>query len=79
MQWDHVYVPVLPVQLLEFISAPTPFLIGVHPGSLAHRRDEFMEHVNEIEDAVVVDLDNNKIRMPTHEVPQVSAAWTFLF
>lgn len=28
-----------------------------------------MEHVNELSDAVVVDLDSNRIRMPSHDVP----------
>uniref|UniRef100_S4RUS8 UDENN domain-containing protein n=1 Tax=Petromyzon marinus TaxID=7757 RepID=S4RUS8_PETMA len=30
MSWQHVYIPLLPPHLLEYCSAPMPFLIGVH-------------------------------------------------
>lgn len=69
-KWDHVYVPVLPLQLIEFLNAPTPFIIGVHPGSLAHRREEFLRTPCP-DDVVVVDLDNNAITMPSHNVPSL--------
>jgi len=38
--WDHVYIPVLPLQLLEFVNAPTPFIMGVHPGPLQQRNSD---------------------------------------
>ena len=41
-KWEHVYVPVLPLQLLEFVNAPTPFIMGVHPGTLPSRRDQLL-------------------------------------
>jgi hypothetical protein len=41
-KWEHVYVPVLPLQLLDFVSAPTPFIMGVHPGTLPSRRDALL-------------------------------------
>ena len=41
-KWEHVYVPVLPLQLLEFVNAPTPFIMGVHPGTLPARRDRLL-------------------------------------
>ncbi len=41
-KWEHVYVPVLPLQLLDFVSAPTPFIMGVHPGTLPSRRDTLL-------------------------------------
>lgn len=30
LRWQHVYIPVLPLDLLDFTQAPTPFLVGVH-------------------------------------------------
>jgi hypothetical protein len=27
---SYVYIPILPSALLDFISAPTPFIMGVH-------------------------------------------------
>ncbi|CAG7816562.1 unnamed protein product [Allacma fusca] len=29
MYWQHIYIPVLPTQLQDYLSAPMPFLIGV--------------------------------------------------
>ena len=29
MQWQHIYIPILPKQLIEYLNAPMPFLIGV--------------------------------------------------
>lgn len=30
LRWMHVYIPVLPYSLVDYIEAPTPFLIGLH-------------------------------------------------
>ena len=29
MHWQHIFIPVLPMQLIDYLSAPMPFLIGV--------------------------------------------------
>jgi hypothetical protein len=29
-EWQHVYVPILPDCLIEFVASPTPFIMGVH-------------------------------------------------
>lgn len=29
MIWQHIYIPVLPVALIDYLLAPMPFLIGV--------------------------------------------------
>ena len=29
MSWQHIYIPVLPKHLIEYLSAPMPYLIGV--------------------------------------------------
>ncbi len=29
MHWQHIFIPVLPHHLLDYLSAPMPFLIGV--------------------------------------------------
>lgn len=29
MHWQHIFIPVLPNHLLDYLSAPMPFLIGV--------------------------------------------------
>ncbi len=29
MSWQHIYIPILPAQLQDYLAAPMPFLIGV--------------------------------------------------
>ena len=36
-RWEHVYIPVLPLQLIEFVNAPIPFIMGVNSYSLRQR------------------------------------------
>ena len=33
-EWPHVYVPVLPLNMLLFFEAPLPFVFGVFPEAL---------------------------------------------
>ena len=28
--YSHIYIPILPASLLDFIASPTPYLMGVH-------------------------------------------------
>lgn len=28
--YSHVYIPILPIDMLDFVSSPTPFLMGTH-------------------------------------------------
>jgi len=58
MSWQHIYIPVLPTQLMEYLYAPMPFLIGVPDAILKRVRR------NELGDAVMFDADNNKIETP---------------
>lgn len=36
LTWEHVYIPILPTRLSEFLNAPTPFLMGCHVQVLSH-------------------------------------------
>lgn len=29
MSWQHIFIPVLPTKLMDYLSAPMPFLIGI--------------------------------------------------
>jgi hypothetical protein len=57
--WQHVYVPLLPTQLLEYLSAPVPFIMGVHTSCLASQ-----EGIESLPFSVVVHLDFNKVAPP---------------
>ncbi|KAK3881737.1 hypothetical protein Pcinc_013820 [Petrolisthes cinctipes] len=55
-KYSHVYIPILPATLVEVLSTPTPFIMGVH-SSLQHE-------VVELLDVIVADLDGGSIRVP---------------
>ncbi|KUG02011.1 DENN domain-containing protein 4C [Phytophthora nicotianae] len=58
--FQQVYIPLLPLSLVEFICAPVPFFMGV-------RSDQRLERLV-AEGVILVDLDNNDIRVPLNEV-----------
>ena len=51
--WHHIYIPILPHYLLEFVQAPTPFVMGV-PAEYRNRLPSGPE-------IVFVDLDNGYV------------------
>eukprot|EP01117_Protostelium_nocturnum_P011116 TRINITY_DN4038_c0_g1_i3.p1 TRINITY_DN4038_c0_g1~~TRINITY_DN4038_c0_g1_i3.p1 ORF type:complete len:1676 (+),score=537.61 TRINITY_DN4038_c0_g1_i3:314-5029(+) len=53
--WFHVYVPVLPPTLVDYIQAPTPFIMGLHRNLLPNST----ELISEVD---IVDLDAGIIR-----------------
>eukprot|EP00644_Phytophthora_capsici_P003952 jgi/Phyca11/544667/estExt2_Genewise1Plus.C_PHYCAscaffold_150402 len=56
---QQVYIPLLPLSLVEFICAPVPFFMGI-------RSDQRLERLL-TEGVILVDLDNNDIRLPPNE------------
>jgi hypothetical protein len=54
LSWQHVYIPVLPNGLIDMVSSPTPFFMGISPQ--AARKMEPMD----IEDVMLLDLDSSK-------------------
>ncbi|XP_056011231.1 DENN domain-containing protein 1B-like isoform X13 [Ostrea edulis] len=56
MHWQHLFIPVLPAFLIDYLSAPMPYLIGAHKTLLGKVKE------NELGDAVVVDVDQNEIK-----------------
>lgn len=51
--WHHIYIPVLPLKVIDFVCAPMPFLVGIHR---SYTPDELM-----LQGVIVVDLDQNTI------------------
>ncbi|KAK7481835.1 hypothetical protein BaRGS_00026861, partial [Batillaria attramentaria] len=56
LKYSYVYIPILPVSLLEVLTTPTPFIAGVH----ASLKDQVMDLL----DVILVDLDGGDIRIP---------------
>jgi hypothetical protein len=62
LNWQHIYIPVLPKSLLTFCCAPMPFVVGV--------LESFLPEVGTLpmEQVLIVDLDdNNFLRTPADE------------
>ena len=55
--WDHIYIPILPSRMLSYLQAPVPFLVGINREYF----DTPIEQENRPSDAVLIDLDNDKI------------------
>ncbi|CAG0918019.1 unnamed protein product [Notodromas monacha] len=58
MNWQHIFIPLLPLKLIEYLSAPMPFLVGVPAPIFAKVRR------NEIGEAVILNADDNRIESP---------------
>uniref|UniRef100_A0A671S632 DENN domain-containing protein 3-like n=1 Tax=Sinocyclocheilus anshuiensis TaxID=1608454 RepID=A0A671S632_9TELE len=77
LRWQHPFVPVLSRQMLDFIMAPTAFLMGCHTS-------HFEEVAEELDDLVLVDIDqgtvlslsSNRLELP--DVP-LTARDCFIF
>uniref|UniRef100_A0A3B3ZDS1 UDENN domain-containing protein n=1 Tax=Periophthalmus magnuspinnatus TaxID=409849 RepID=A0A3B3ZDS1_9GOBI len=54
LSWQHPYVPVLARSMLDFLMAPTAFLMGCH---ISH----FEEVASETDDLVLINLDNGSV------------------
>ncbi|CAB4065061.1 SBF1_2 [Lepeophtheirus salmonis] len=57
LKYSHVFIPILPSALIEVLSTPTPFIIGLHA---SHRH----EVLSDLLDVVVVDLDGGSVSIP---------------
>ncbi|KAM3969054.1 LOW QUALITY PROTEIN: DENN domain-containing protein 1A [Aphomia sociella] len=62
MSWQHIFIPILPKHLVDYLLAPMPFLIGVPKCVMESVR------MSEIGDVVIVDVDINELRTPFHDV-----------
>ncbi|XP_066962449.1 DENN domain-containing protein 1B isoform X4 [Macrobrachium rosenbergii] len=62
MQWQHIFIPVLPEHLTDYLLAPMPYLIGVNSSLLSKVQ---MEDIGE---AVILDADNNVVKTPFNDL-----------
>ncbi|XP_067941668.1 DENN domain-containing protein 1A-like isoform X2 [Watersipora subatra] len=59
--WQHLFIPVLPEAILDFVLAPMPYIIGVQQG-LMHKVKAM-----ELDDAVILDIDDGSIKTSTDD------------
>jgi hypothetical protein len=57
LKWRYVYIPVLPSSMLDYLSAPMPFIIGIHKEHLPRKREQ-------LDELVVVMADEDTIYLP---------------
>jgi DENN (AEX-3) domain/ENTH domain len=53
LNWQHLYIPVLPPHLFQYLAAPVPYLIGMQTSMMPK-----LEQTQEIGEVVVINLDN---------------------
>ncbi|XP_062343302.1 DENN domain-containing protein 3 isoform X2 [Osmerus eperlanus] len=66
LSWQHPYVPVLSCQMLDFVMAPTAYLMGCH---LQH----YEEVAAETEDLVLVNIDEGMVACSCSETLDLPA------
>ena len=64
LQWQHLYIPVLPPHLWQYLAAPYPYLIGILTSAAARKLD----HTDGLGEVLLVNLDTNA--METRNIPQ---------
>ena len=64
MRWSHLYIPILPRMLCPMLDAPVPYIVGV----IRENWSTAEEHV--ARDAIVVDLDQNKVVLGP-DIPEI--------
>ncbi|XP_071628069.1 DENN domain-containing protein 1A isoform X5 [Temnothorax longispinosus] len=62
MIWQHIYIPVLPLSLIDYLLAPMPFLIGVPTLTLQKVPK------SDLGEVVILDADNNTIESPFQDL-----------
>ncbi|XP_069764357.1 myotubularin-related protein 5 isoform X7 [Narcine bancroftii] len=56
LKYSFTYIPILPAQLIEVLSSPTPFIIGIH--------SSFRADMQDLLDVIVADLDGSTVVIP---------------
>ncbi|KAK7291804.1 hypothetical protein RIF29_07241 [Crotalaria pallida] len=60
-QWQSLLMPVLPNDMLEFLDAPVPFVVGI--------KNKTSEVQSKLTNVVLVDANRNQVKSPT--IPQL--------
>ncbi|XP_061088126.1 DENN domain-containing protein 1B [Conger conger] len=65
MYWQHIFIPVLPLHLLDYCCAPMPYIIGVHSSLMERVRSRALE------DVVVLNVDTNTMESPFEDLKRI--------
>lgn len=67
LHWQHIYIPILPPSMMNYLAAPMPYLMGVTANHAAG-----IERVSGLGEVLVVYLDINDLK--THNMPRPDLA-----
>lgn len=56
LKWACIYIPLLPLELSDMISAILPYIIGI-----SKKNFEIIRNKIDLKDKVVIDLDNDSV------------------
>ncbi|KAJ0050558.1 hypothetical protein NL108_003793, partial [Boleophthalmus pectinirostris] len=65
MHWQHIFIPVLPPNLLDYCCAPMPYLIGVHTSLSEKVKSRGLEEV------VILNVDTNTVETPFDDLKRI--------
>jgi hypothetical protein len=57
-EWQHIFIPILPNHLLDYVAAPAPYLIGILESQLSHVM------TMPLGDVVIVKLNERRVTVP---------------
>ncbi|WVZ73407.1 hypothetical protein U9M48_021717 [Paspalum notatum var. saurae] len=60
-QWQSLLIPVLPIDMMDFLDAPVPYIVGI--------QNKTSDVLNRLSNAVVIDANRNQIK--SSSVPQL--------
>jgi len=60
-QWQSLLMPILPIDMMDFLDAPVPYIVGV--------QNKTSDVLNRLSNAVVIDVNRNQIK--SSSVPQL--------
>lgn len=66
LAWHHIFAPVLPIDLIDSVSSPAPFIVGLH-------RSLVQKAMNcDIEGHLLIDVDENGCTFSERNLPSIS-------
>ena len=49
--WPHIYIPIVPCNLLNYLQAPMPFIMGIHKSNYT---EELKSEINQHEVFIII-------------------------
>ncbi|XP_064971955.1 uncharacterized protein LOC135585304 isoform X7 [Musa acuminata AAA Group] len=70
-QWHSLLMPVLPNDMLDFVDAPVPYIVGI--------KNKTADIQSKLANVILVDADKNQVKLPSMpQLPQHKELFSFL-